>query len=154
MRMLIARYERVAERLSEWDYVPKLLMRLFIGYFFVETGFGKVTHLGSMVERFTQWGIPFPAFNAALSSYTELLGGALVLLGLFTRLVSVPLFINMVVATLTVKLKKVAGLDDFVELDEPLYALVFLWLAFSGPGKLSLDFYLRRLRSPRTAGHP
>lgn len=35
----------------------------------------------------------------------------------------------MAVAVLTVKLKKVTGLNDFVELDEPLYGLVFLWLA-------------------------
>src|SRR6266850_2277708 len=46
---------------------------------------------------------------------------------LFTRLMSVPQFINMVVATLAVKLKKVGGLDEFVELDEPPYALNFLW---------------------------
>jgi len=56
------------------------------------------------------------------------------MLGLFTRLVSVPLFINMMVATLAVRLKKVGGLDEFVELDEPLYALSFLWLFFSAPG--------------------
>jgi hypothetical protein len=52
------------------------------------------------------------------------------------------MFINMLVATLSVKLKKVGGLDDFVELDEPLYALTFLWLFFSGPGRVSLDHFL------------
>jgi putative oxidoreductase len=54
------------------------------------------------------------------------------------------MLINMVVATLTVRLKKVAGLDDFVELDEPLYALGFLWLIFAGPGKASLDELVER----------
>jgi len=68
----------------------------------------------------------------------------LLVLGLFTRLVSIPLFINMLVATLAVRLKKVGGLDDFVELDEPLYALTFLWLFFSGPGWVSLDHLLGR----------
>jgi hypothetical protein len=42
------------------------------------------------LERFTGWGIPFPAFNAALSAYTELIGGALVMLGLVTRLAAIP----------------------------------------------------------------
>jgi uncharacterized membrane protein YphA (DoxX/SURF4 family) len=51
----------------------------------------------------------------------------------------------MVVALLAVKLKKVGGLDDFVELDEPLYALSFFWLFFSGPGRVSLDHLLDRL---------
>jgi hypothetical protein len=46
---------------------------------------------------------------------------------------------------LAVKLKKVGGLDDFVELDEPLYALSFLWLFFSGPGWISLDHILDKM---------
>ena len=89
----------------------------------------------------------YSAFSAALSAYTELIGGALVVVGLLTRLAAIPLCINMVVAVLTVKLKTVTGLDEFVELDEPLYALVFLWLLFSGPGRGSLDHLVWRLRT-------
>jgi putative oxidoreductase len=110
-----------------------------VGYFFFETGLGKVQDLDAMTERFIEWGIPAPAFNAALSGYTELIGGALVVLGLMTRFASIPMVINMVVAVITVNLKGVSGLDEFVELDEPLYALAFLWLVFAGPGKASLD---------------
>jgi putative oxidoreductase len=128
-----------------------LLVRLFLGYFFLESGLGKVRHLGTFVERFQEWGIPFPPVSAAVSAYTELIGGALLVVGLLTRLASIPLFINMLVATLTVKLKKVAGLDDFVELDEPLYALSFLWLFISGPGPLSLDALATRLLRRRVA---
>jgi hypothetical protein len=43
------------------------------------------------------------------------------------------------VAILVVNMRNVTGLDEFVELSEPLYALAFLWLAFSGPGRASLD---------------
>jgi hypothetical protein len=50
----------------------------------------------------------------------------------------------MVVAIITVKLKNVGGLDDFAELDEPLYALSFVWLFFSGAGWLSVDFLVRQ----------
>lgn len=136
--------------LQTTSWVPTLLVRLFVGYFFFETGLGKVGNLGAMAERFAEWGIPAPAFNAALSGYTELLGGALIMLGLATRLVSIPMFINMAVATIAVKMKKVAGLSDFVELDEPLYALSFLWLFFVGPGKASLDHLLVRLARRKT----
>jgi putative oxidoreductase len=128
---------------SSW--VPALLVRLFVGYFFFETGVGKVGNLETMAERFAGWGIPAPGFNAALSGFTELVGGALIVVGLFTRLASIPLFINMVVAILVVKMKNVTGLNDFVEMDEPLYALAFLWLFFVGPGKVSLDYLLLRL---------
>ena len=92
-----------------------------------------------MAERFTGWGIPLPAFSAALSGYTELIGWALIMLGLATRLTAMPLCINMVVAILVVNIRKVSGLDEFVELSEPLYALCFVWLFFSGPGRVSLD---------------
>ena len=151
---IVQRVEALLRVLSEAEWVPQLLMRLFVGYFFLETGWGKVHNLGAMAERFEGWGIPAPAFSAAVSGYTELLGGALVLVGLLTRLASIPLIINMAVALLVVKMKKVSGLDDFVELDEPLYALSFLWLVFSGPGKASLDRLLWRTLRRRGATGP
>ena len=148
---VLPRVERLRAGLERAAWLPPLLVRLFVGYFFFETGLGKIGNLGAFVERFQGWGIPFPQVSAAVSSYTELLGGALLVLGLFTRLVSIPLFVNMVVATLTVRLKKVTGLDEFVELDEPLYALFFLWLFISGPGAVSLDALATRLLRRRTS---
>jgi putative oxidoreductase len=142
---LATRIDEALRRLTRAQWVPQLLVRLFVGYFFLETGWGKIHNLDSFIERFTEWGIPAPAFNAALSGWTEFLGGLLIVVGLFTRPIPIPLFINMVVATLAVKLKKVGGLDDFVELDEPLYALSFLWLFFSGPGWISLDHLLDKV---------
>ena len=50
----------------------------------------------------------------------------------------------MIVAILTVKLKNVGGLNDFVDLDEPLYALAFVLLFFSEAGWLSIDGVLRQ----------
>ena len=139
---LVERAQAVLAQLERSQWIPQLLTRLFVGYFFFETGWSKIHNLDAMAERFAGWGIPFPAFNAALSGYTELIGGALILVGLFTRLAAIPLFINMIVAILTVKMKAVTGLDEFAELDEPLYALAFLWLFFSGPGRVSLDHLL------------
>jgi putative oxidoreductase len=139
-------------RLIEWKlrliysmrWLAPLLMRLFLGYFFMETGWGKIHNLDSFTQRFVEWGIPHPAFNAALSAYTEFLGGALTIAGLFTRVISIPMVINMAVAIISVKWKDVHGLDDFVELDEPLYALGFFWLMMWGPGAVSLDYFLER----------
>lgn len=146
-----ARIDDALGRLTRAQWLPQLLVRLFVGYFFLETGWGKIHNLEGMTERFTEWGIPAPAFNAALSGWTELLGGLFIMLGLFTRLVSIPMVINMVVALLAVKLKKVGGLDDFVELDEPLYALSFLWLFFSGAGLVSVDHFLEELLRRKSA---
>jgi putative oxidoreductase len=141
----LEKYKSTVSVLERSPDAPALLTRLFVGYFFLETGVSKVQNLEAMTQRFIDWGIPAPAFNAALSGYTELIGGALIVVGLFTRLASVPMIINMIVAVLSVKLKNVATLSDFVEIDEPLYALAFLWLLFVGPGKLSLDHLLSRV---------
>src|SRR5260370_26421755 len=94
----LKKMETVLEQLQKRSWLPVLLLRLFVGYFFIETGWGKVHNLDSMTERFVQWGIPLPGLNAALSGYTELIGGALILVGLFTALPSVPVCLNIVVA--------------------------------------------------------
>lgn len=152
---MIALYERVRLKLAENTWIALLLLRLFVGYFFFESGWGKIHNLETFTQRFMEWGIPMPAFNAALSAWTEAVGGLLIMAGLATRLVSIPLIINMIVAVVTVKIKKVEGLDDFFELDEPLYALAFLVLLFAGPGKASLDYLIARYwTSSRPAAVP
>lgn len=133
---------RYLERMA---WLPPLLMRLFVGYFFLETGWGKIQNIDGFIQRFIQWGIPWPSFLAPLSAYTELVGGALTIVGLGTRLVSIPMIINMIVAIVSVNLKHVFGLNDFVELDEPLYGLVYFWLMISGPGSVSLDHLVARI---------
>jgi putative oxidoreductase len=143
-KKLVMAATELFDGLSTARWVPAFLMRLFVGYFFMETGWAKIHNLDAFATRFAQWGIPHPAFNAALSAYTEFLGGALTILGFGMRFVSIPMIINMIVAILTVKLKNVSGLDDFVELDEPLYALSFVWLFFSGAGWLSVDYLVRQ----------
>ncbi len=139
------------------EWVAQLLVRLFVGYFFMETGWGKLHNLDAFAQRFAGWGIPYPYFNAALSAYTEFIGGLLTVCGIGTRLVSIPMIINMLVAILKVNLKQVTSLDDFVELDEPLYALAYLWLLLSGPGWASIDYLMSRafgLTGPRGSGSP
>src|SRR5207245_9836165 len=102
---------RLANRAS---WLPPLMMRLFVGYFFFETGWGKIHNLDAFTQRFVGWGIPWPAFMAPLSAWTALIGGALSVVGLGTRLVSGPMIINMLVAILAVNLKHVISIDDFV----------------------------------------
>ncbi len=136
--------EEVLTLLGRSEWVAQLLVRLFVGYFFMETGWGKLHNLDGFAQRFAGWGIPHPYFNAALSAYTEFIGGLLTVFGLGTRLVSIPMIINMLVAILKVNLMQVSSLDDFSELDEPLYALVYLWLLLSGPGWVSIDYIVSR----------
>lgn len=137
-------YLRIGRQFQALDWLAPLLIRLVFGYFWLETGWAKLHNLDGFAGRFTEWGIPFPLFNATLSAGTEFVGGALIMLGLFTRLTMIPMIVNMVVALLVVVLENVNGLDEFVELDEVLYVFVFLWLFMAGPGRVSLDSLIAR----------
>ena len=145
LRSVVRLTAKVFGRLSRAMWIPALLTRLFVGYFFFTSGWAKVHDLATFTSNFESWGIPYPAFNAALSACTECIGGALTIAGLGMRFASIPMIINMTVAVLSVKLKEVSGLVDFVNLDEPLYALAYVWLFFAGAGSLSLDVFLRFL---------
>lgn len=145
MRPLIATAaSRLLAQLHRIDWLGPLVVRVTFGYFWLETGVAKVHNLDGFTQRFVGWGIPFPAFSAGLSAWTELLGGLLLMLGLCTRLVCIPMLINMGVAVALVVSANLHGLDDYVEADEIVYSLIFFWLLVAGPGKASVDTLLAR----------
>ena len=129
-------------RLHRLEWLGPLLMRLFFGYFWLETGWAKLHNLDGFSARFVDWGIVFPAFSAGLCAGVECVGGALVMLGLLTRLTSISMIINMIVAIAVVVIRNVHSFDEFVELDEFVYILIFFWLLMAGAGKASLDAWL------------
>ena len=131
-------------RLKRIEWLGPLLLRLVFGYFWLETGWAKLHNLEFFSGRFVEWGIPFPTFSATLSGATDLVGGALLMLGLGTRLATIPMIVNMLVALGVVVLPGISTLDEFVELDEVLYVCVLSWLLVAGPGKASLDHWIAR----------
>ncbi|HEY2623328.1 DoxX family protein [Dyella sp. Tek66A03] len=152
MRQFIATTaSRLLQMLRTIEWLGPLTVRVVFGYFWLETGIAKVHNLEGFTMRFMGWGIPFPAFSAGLSAWTELIGGLLLMLGLFTRLVCIPMLINMAVAVTLVVSSNLMGLDDYVEADEVVYSLIFFWLLIAGPGKASLDTLLARMLGIRTA---
>lgn len=116
-----------------------LLVRVVVGVVFLTSGWGKLQHLDGVTEFFRSLGIPFAEVQAPFVAGVELVGGALVLVGLGTRLASVPLFFTMVVAIVTAKWGDLEGLGSFVRLSEVDYAVLFVVLFGFGAGPLSLD---------------
>jgi len=144
MVQLLKRWTNAALGLTtSLDWLAPLLVRIYFGYFWAETGWGKIHNLNAFAQRFVGWGVPYPHISAALSGYTEWIGGILLMLGLFTRLVSIPLMFNMFVALVKVKMKEVTGIDDFAEMDEALYMFILFWLMMAGPGRISIDHLIR-----------
>ena len=124
--------------------IPLLLIRLTVGVIFIQTGWGKISHFSNTVEYFTMLGIPMPAINAAMASVTEFGGGICTVLGLMSRLVSIPLSFVMCVAILTAQLTEIHSLSDFIRLQELDYMLFFVTLIFAGAGKFSVDYLIKK----------
>ncbi|XRD74786.1 DoxX family protein [Dyella marensis] len=151
MRTFLAvQASRLLDLLHAGRWLGPLVMRLGFGYFWLETGIAKVQHVDGFAERFASWNIPFPLLSATVSAWTDLVGGALLMLGLCTRLVSVPMLINMIVALTVVVSRDISGLDEYVESSEFTYILILFWLLMAGPGKASLDTLLARWLGIRT----
>lgn len=128
------------------SWLPVLLGRISIGSIFILSGWGKLHSLEKVTGFFSELGIPFPEFNAQLVAFTEFSCGLLILLGLFTRLASIPLISTMIVAILTAKKSDIGGLGDLLGFDEFVYIVIFIWLLVDGAGKVSLDYALSKLR--------
>ena len=80
-----------------------LLIRVAVGLIFFTQGILKYIDSSMGVVRFTRIGFPHPYFTAHFVGTFEVLCGLLLLLGLGTRLVSIPLLIVITTAITTTK---------------------------------------------------
>lgn len=72
---------------------------------FISEGIQKFLFSESLgVGRFVKIGIPLPGIMAPFVGIVEIVGGGLILLGLFTRIAAIPLTISMLVAIFTTKI--------------------------------------------------
>jgi len=127
-----------------------LAARIVVGWVFLWTGWQKLQVLPRMIETFREWGIPAPEILTPFVSAMEFVGGLLLLLGLLTRFVSVPMMIIMVVAIAAAKWEDVDSLQTLLGFEEVSYFVMFAWLGIAGPGPVSLDhFVLKALRKDR-----
>jgi len=134
-------------------WFPPLLARVSVGLVFLQTGWGKLQDLDKVTSFFAELHIPAPAFQARLVAGTEFIGGALLIVGLLSRLAALPLAFSMVVAILTAKRDSIDGLGTLFGFEEFTYIVVFLWIAISGPGLVSLDRALGSwFRRPKKIG--
>ncbi len=96
-------YDTTLDKLRPFDGVPALLLRLILAPVMIQAGWIKYVHFDSQVAWFeSSLGLPFPGVMVFLAMSAELVGGALLLAGLLTRLVSIPLMATMLVAAFAV----------------------------------------------------
>lgn len=127
---------------AKLKWLAPLAARLALGYVFVTTGWGKLHHLEQVTQFFQSLGIPAANIQAPFVAAVELVCGAMVLIGLFARIASVPLIGTMVVAIITAKMGDVKDLSDFLQLPEFLMILLFGYLFTFGSGAVSADQFI------------
>lgn len=111
------------------------LLRAAGGGLIIPHGYDKMKNFGEIAPGFKDpFGIGGTA-SASLSIFAELFCGILLVLGLFTRIASIPLMINMSVALFYVHKGDVFGEGEKVT----LFLAIFLVVLITGPGNFSLD---------------
>jgi uncharacterized membrane protein YphA (DoxX/SURF4 family) len=145
------------QRLTSTDAPPAVpLIRLMVGTVFLSEGIQKFLFPEELgVGRFVKIGIPAPAVMAPFVGYCEIICGALLLLGLLTRLAALPLIIDMLVAISTTKIPLLLKSGFWAMAHEArvdyamLLGLLFLFL--TGAGVWSVDAHLGAWAARRNA---
>jgi len=132
-----------------------LLVRLYWGWQFAQTGWGKLHNLPQIASFFTSLNLPFPAFTAAFVAWVELIGGILLILGLLSRFTGLVLAFNMFVAYWTADrdaLKQIfSDPGKFYVADPYTFLFASLMILIFGAGLLSLDRLIAKRMDARLA---
>ena len=148
MRPLQKLYEMFVRAASSLESPFLLIVRLYWGWQFIETGWGKLGDLGRVTSYFASLGIPAPAFNAYFISGLEFAGGILLALGLGSRLIAFLLAADMAVAYWAgdhaALLSFFSDPDKFAAAAPFTFLMASLIILICGPGKLALDTLIAR----------
>jgi putative oxidoreductase len=140
-----------------------IVLRLMAGGVFFWEGLLKFVYANQGVGRFTKLGMPAPELLANAVALLEIGGGLLMMAGLFTRFISVPFILEMIVAMLMTKVSLYLGTSPLPMPPSPPklgwwavlheirsdYAQIMtsIFLLAAGPGPWSLDAWLSRRKS-------
>lgn len=136
-----------------------LAVRLYWGWQFAQTGWGKLQHLSKVTDFFTSLGIPAPGINAVAVSWMEFAGGIMLAVGFGSRFFGLILAFDMLVAYLTASREALFSIfsdpGKFYADDAYTFLFASVLILIFGPGKFSLDelaarFSFGSIRSSRT----
>jgi putative oxidoreductase len=125
-----------------------LLVRLYWGWQFAQSGWGRLHHIPQATQFFESLHIPFPGANVVFISSLEFVGGILLILGLGSRLISLLLACDMFVAYITADPEGLHAIfsdpGKFYNADPYTFLFASLMVLIFGPGRFALDWLLRR----------
>jgi len=125
-----------------------LFVRVYWGWQFWQTGWGKLHNLPHVIEFFTRLGIPAPALNAYFVSSLECFGGILLAVGLGSRILAFMFTIDMIVAYVAGDRAALLSIfskpDDFMAAAPFTFLMASLIILIFGPGRFALDYLIGR----------
>ncbi|HEY8125466.1 MAG TPA: DoxX family protein [Methylocystis sp.] len=144
---------------ADWYALP---LRLIVGYGFFLHGYAKFArgpeHFAAILQAI---GLPFAELLGWATVIVELVGGVMILLGVFIPIAAVPMIVVLLVAIFTVHLPNGFSSIKLMSYDaagahfgqpgyetDVLYVAGLLALCFAGAGPISLDAYLSARRDP------
>ncbi|ALR78693.1 DoxX family protein [[Enterobacter] lignolyticus] len=149
---LISRYTLVISSVMKADFIALLLIRLYLIPVIFAGAHAKVLGFSGTVAWFAQptaeggLGLPFPWLLAFLATSTEVLGLICITLGLFTRIIAIPMIVVMSVASLMVHWSHgwLAIASNTMESSQRMTAFL-QWLIENFPGRYN---YITQLGDP------
>jgi len=112
-----------------------LLIRLGAGILMMWHGYDKLIHFSTYQDQFINFLGLGKTLSLALVVFAEFFCSLFLMLGLFTRLATIPLIITMCVVLFKINHGEVFGKAESV----PLFLICFLTLLIIGPGRVSVD---------------
>jgi putative oxidoreductase len=135
-----------------------LFVRLYWGWQLWQSGWGKLHNLEKVTEFFTSLNLPAPTQMAVLIACVEFFGGILVALGAFSRVTSLVLTVNLIMAYVLADREALFSIfsdpDKFMGAAPFTFLLASLLVLIFGAGKLSADETVRYILEHRGAKQP
>lgn len=158
MRSPIASYASSAckrfDKLTNYFQSPFLLVvRLYWGWQFAQSGWGKLHSIPRVTDFFASLNIPFSHANAVLVSNLEFFGGILLILGLASKLTGLVLTGNMLVAYITADREALGSIfsdpGKFYAADPYTFLFASLIMMLFGAGLFSVDAVIKKIAAER-----
>jgi putative oxidoreductase len=148
MNPALTAYERFRRGASSLQSLFLLLVRLYWGWQFAQSGWGRLHHIPQATQFFASLHLPFPGPTVVFISVLEFVGGILLALGLASRLISLLLACDMAVAYIAGDPEALHAIfsnpGKFYNADPYTFLFASLMVLIFGPGRFALDWLLRR----------
>jgi putative oxidoreductase len=116
-----------------------LIMRLIFGFLMLAHGWKKLSNFAVIKEKFMSFMGMSPTISLGLATFAEFFCSILLIIGLFTRLATIPLLITIVVI-FNVHGRQFWGEYELV----PAFGAAYMAILLIGPGKYSCDALISR----------